>query len=97
MGVNRQRLSIKQGKLVFEGKEENNSQLEKKSQRRLLSSINLATELGYMIAIPVVGGAFLGSLLDKKFATSPKITLSLIFLGIIISIFNVYKILKDLK
>lgn len=97
MGKNRQRLNFKQGKLVVGDKVQINSHQEEKSKGSLLTSINLATELGFMISIPVVGGAFLGSLLDNKLATSPKITLSLIFLGILISIFNVYKILKDLK
>lgn len=97
MGIKRQKLTFKQGELVVEEKQEKNSHQDKKNQRRLFTSLNLATELGFMISFPLVGGAFLGSLLDKKLATAPKITLSLIFLGMLVSVFSVYKILRDLK
>jgi ATP synthase protein I len=66
-------------------------------EKRFISGMGLAADLGLMIALPLVGGAFLGSYLDKKFDTTPRATLSLIFFGLLFSIYSVYKMLKDLK
>ena len=87
---NKQVLTLKDSKLVLT--EEKKPVLEdKKGKQRLYESISLATDLGFIISVPLVGGALLGSFLDNKFNTSPKFTLSLIFLGVIIALFNIYK------
>lgn len=59
--------------------------------------LSLATGLGLSIALPIVGGAFVGNLLDTKFNSSPRITLSLIFFGLFIGVANIYTALKKIK
>lgn len=70
--------------------------LKSKSKDRFIESLSLVSNLGFTISIPIAGGAFLGDYLDDKFASSPKITLSLIFLGMILGIVNVYHLIKQL-
>jgi len=77
---------------VSEGKKSDNK--DKREKERYLAGIGIATDLGFAIAIPLTGGALLGSYLDDKLRTTPKLTLSLIFLGLIISFLNVYNIIK---
>lgn len=59
-------------------------------------ALNLAWELGYMIAIPIALLGFGGALLDKKAGTSPLFLLSGIVLSIIISGIAVYRKIKRL-
>lgn len=62
----------------------------------LWSALNLAWELGYMIAIPIVALGFGGALLDKKVGTSPLFLLVGIVLSTIISGVAVYRRIKKL-
>lgn len=73
-----------------------NSQEKDKEKKRLLQDLSLASGLGLVIAIPLAGGAILGSYLDKKLGTLPLFTLSFILLGLIIVGFNLYKIIKNI-
>jgi ATP synthase protein I len=66
----------------------------KEEKDRLISMFSLASELGFSISLPLVGGAFLGRYLDDKLHTSPKITLSLIFFGLVLGMMNIYMIIK---
>ncbi|MBI4067178.1 AtpZ/AtpI family protein [Candidatus Gottesmanbacteria bacterium] len=68
-----------------------------RAKKKLYQSLSIASQLGFSIAIPLVGGALLGSFLDSKFDTAPKLTLSLIFFGLFISGYNMYKIMKEVK
>lgn len=79
--------------LLSQEKKEKNGEIDR---RKFLSGLNLATELGFVIAVPIAGGALLGSYLDKKLGTIPKCTLSLLFLGIIFAFYSVYKLVKEL-
>lgn len=85
-------LDIKGGKIEI--REEELTKEAKETNQRFLESINLASDLGFTIALPIVGGAVLGSILDQKLNQSPKFTLSLIFLGLFISFYNIYKLTK---
>ena len=67
----------------------------KQVEKRLLQDLNTGLEFGFAIALPLVGGALLGSYLDKRLGVSPKVTLSLIFLGMVISGFYLYKIIRN--
>ena len=58
--------------------------------------ISVASELGFSISLPIAAGVILGSVLDAKFDTSPKITLLLLLLGVVLSISNVYLIIRRL-
>ena len=62
----------------------------------LIGIIAGASGIGFYLIVPLVGGAFLGSYLDSKFDSAPKITLSLIFFGLFIGLYTMYKAVKDL-
>jgi len=64
-------------------------------QDKFLPVVSLATEFGFSISLPIVGGAVLGQFLDNKLNLAPKMTLSLIFLGLFIGIANIYLIIKE--
>ncbi len=54
-----------------------------------------ASEMGFSIALPILLGAFFGSWLDVKFNTQPKLTLSLLFIGIFFAFTNLFLIVKQ--
>lgn len=56
-----------------------------------------ATQLGLEISLPIAFGAIIGSGLDSRFGTEPKITLSLLFFGIFISFYNLFKRLRSIS
>lgn len=90
-------LQFTNGKFLEEKDEEEVvKESEEKRREQFLSMISLATNLGFSISLPIAGGAFLGHILDSKFSTSPKITLSLLFLGLFIGLANIYFIMKKL-
>lgn len=62
---------------------------------RFFSVLTTSTQLGFAIALPIAGGALLGTYLDKLFGTSPKLTLSLIFTGAILGGTNIYYLFRD--
>lgn len=66
----------------------------KEEKDKLISMFSLASELGFSISLPLVGGAFLGRYLDSRLNSSPKITLSLIFFGLLLGMMNIYMIIK---
>lgn len=57
--------------------------------------IGLALSLGGMVCIFVVGGAYLGARLDKRFNTQPRLTLLFLGFGLFLSFYNFYKLIKD--
>lgn len=59
--------------------------------------LGLVGDMGFAIALPIAGGAFLGSYLDRKLSTYPKATLLLIVVGILISISGLIRILRDIS
>lgn len=58
--------------------------------------LGLIGEIGFAIAIPIAGGALGGVLLDRMWSTTPKATLSLLFIGVILSFFNLYKTVQTI-
>lgn len=53
--------------------------------------LGLIGEIGFAIAIPITGGGLLGVFIDRTWSTTPKATLSLLFLGVVVSFMNIYK------
>ncbi len=53
-------------------------------------------QIGFAIAIPIAGGAGIGSYLDGRWHTYPKMTLILLIIGIIISVFNFITVIKEI-
>lgn len=71
---------------------------DKKEKQNSWAVIGLVGELGFSIAIPIAGGAVLGKYLDERFGTSPRLTLSFIFLGIFIGLMAGYQVvMKEFK
>lgn len=60
---------------------------------RLIKDINL-TALGWELAIPIFGGAFLGYKLDQHFSTSYIFTIVFLLAGISIGYFGLYKLIE---
>lgn len=58
--------------------------------------LGLIGEIGFAIAVPIAGGALLGVFVDRIWSTAPKATLSLLFLGIIISFMNLFKTVETI-
>ncbi len=81
---------------LLEEKEEVLKEDEEKRGDKFLTMVSLATNLGFSISLPIAGGALLGQILDNKFSTSPRITLSLIFLGLFIGLANAYLNIKKI-
>lgn len=52
-------------------------------------------QIGFSIAIPIAGGALLGSFIDSKWNTYPRSTLGLLLIGVVISIITFYKTIKS--
>ena len=87
----------------------NNQQLKKKIERQikrmkkaehdrqnLLSQTVYIGTLGLVMVLPIIGGAYLGHWLDSLMeGYSTRWTLSLLFTGLMIGIFNVYFLIKD--
>ena len=53
------------------------------------------TNLGMYLAIPLLGGIFLGKFLDKKFGTNNLFTITLILFGTISVFYNLIKLYKE--
>lgn len=53
-------------------------------------------EIGFAIAVPIAGGALVGVLVDRTWSTTPKATLSLLFLGVIVSFINLFKTVETI-
>jgi hypothetical protein len=61
----------------------------------------LSGQIGFAIALPIAGGALLGSYIDGRAHTYPQYTIILLFVGIVLSMINfvatVQSILKRQK
>lgn len=95
MVKNRKVLKFTKDKLLKEYIEEEKPIDNEESQGKFLAMISLASELGFSISLPIAGGAILGQFLDNKFHTLPRMTLSLLFLGLFIGAANIYMIMKE--
>lgn len=67
----------------------------KQEKRTLLAQTVYLGTLGLMLALPIVGGAYLGSWLDNKLkGYSVSWTITLILLGVFVGAMNVYLFVK---
>lgn len=53
-------------------------------------------EVGFTIALPIVGGALVGTYADRMWSTYPKATLSFIFIGIVISVVGFVRTIQEI-
>lgn len=58
--------------------------------------LGLIGEVGFAIALPIAGGAVVGVVIDRTWSTTPKATLSLLFLGVIVSFISLYKTVQTI-
>lgn len=62
----------------------------------LLSQTAYIGTLGLVMVLPIIGGVYLGHWLDSMMTGySTRWTLSLLFTGLVIGIFNVYFLIKE--
>jgi ATP synthase protein I len=70
-------------------------QLEREAQTRrgrsLWVQVSRVGTLGWLIALPIVGGALLGHLLDRRFDTGLTFTLAMLLLGLVIAGFTIWR------
>jgi hypothetical protein len=53
-------------------------------------------QVGFVIALPIAGGAALGSYLDQRWGIYPKLTVTGLCLGILISVGNFIAVIKEI-
>ncbi len=53
-------------------------------------------EIGFTIAIPIAGGAFIGTYIDQRWSTYPRATLSLLFVGVFLSMVSFIITIRDI-
>lgn len=56
----------------------------------------LAGEIGFGIALPIAGGAILGSYIDRQLSSYPRYTIILLFAGIVLSMINFVVIIRTI-
>lgn len=57
--------------------------------------VSLAGELGFDIALPMVGGIIIGIRVDEYFGTQPKATIGLFIFGLVIACTSLIRIVRD--
>lgn len=83
-------------KLLLESKvEELPDKKPSTGEQNIAEMMSLATQLGFSIALPIVAGALGGQFLDKIFGTAPRLTLALIFLGVLTGFIYIYRIMVE--
>ncbi len=58
---------------------------------------SLAGELGFDIALPMVGGLIIGTKLDARWGTQPKLTVGLFLFGLALSCASLIRIVRDVS
>lgn len=87
-------LKLERGFVKEKGDHQKEKVKEKKDQEKFYRALANSLGLGFSISLPIAGGVLLGSYLDSNFHTHPKLTLALLFAGLILAGVNVYKIIK---
>lgn len=80
-------------------KNQANNEDEKNNQKRQVLSYAriyaLASTVGFQIAIPIVVGILGGRYLDRRFGTEPWLMVVCLFLGIVVGIVGLAKLVED--
>jgi F0F1-type ATP synthase assembly protein I len=56
-----------------------------------------ASRIAYDIVGPIVFGVIIGYYLDGRLGTRPKLTLSLLFFGVFVGFYSLYKTIESIK
>lgn len=87
------RVEIQHGKLVERTTPEKRSDPEA-YKREVRTSLSLASGLGFSIVLPLIGGIFLGKLIDRYMNTDGRYTVIFLFVGCALGIANILMMLK---
>ncbi len=68
-----------------------------KRQTSGMKYFSLAGELGFDIALPMVLGLIIGTKLDARWGTQPKITIGLFIFGMVLSCTSLIRIVRDVS
>lgn len=58
--------------------------------------LGLVGQIGYVVALPIAGGAILGSFIDQKFSVYPKGSLIGIFVGFLLSAVGFVRVVQKI-
>ena len=67
-----------------------------REEKPALFYLGYVGQIGLVIALPIAGGTGLGSYLDGKWQTYPKLTMIGLGLGLVISIVNFVSVIKEI-
>jgi len=70
--------------------------MRKKDNFKTFYALSLAWQLGFIIAVPIGGFLFFGLLADRFFGTEPVLLVVGIFVGVIVTVYEVYHLLIPL-
>lgn len=77
-------------------KKEAKENQKQKTQNTTLYYLGYVGELGFAISIPIVLCILLGKYLDDSWSTYPKMTLTLLVVGCVISMINFIEVVKTI-
>lgn len=87
------RFSIKKNFILEEIKKSDNQEEKKKNNRKFdLKSVGNFVNISYNLVAPLFWGAILGFIIDNSYQTKPKFTLIFIFVGTIITFYNLWRL-----
>lgn len=71
--------------------------VERKKQAKSLTwwYLGMVGQIGYTIAIPLAGGAVLGSVIDRALGTNPRGTLIGLGIGFVLSILGFVRVIRE--
>ena len=68
--------------------------MKKQDKFNFYYSISLVGQVGWSVAVPLVVFILIGVFLDKQFETKPTFILGGLVLGMVVSFYSLYKLLK---
>lgn len=94
--MKRKILQFERGKLV--GREEEVKVSDREGdKKRFYKTLSTALSLGTSIVLPIVGGVLLGRYVDNLFSSAPLATLTLLFVGVVLSFLTILRLTRDIS
>lgn len=89
------RMTLKDGQATFSPKQPDVKK--KEADARFWYYLGFLGEMGFGIAIPIVAGVLIGSFIDSRTGWYPKGTVSLLFLGLGISMMYLVSLVRMVR
>lgn len=87
-------LQLRRG-TISEVKQQVPKKTDNDKDRALLNrALSNGLQIGTSISLPIVAGVLFGRYLDTQFNTSPKLTLSFLFLGVLVGGYSIIRLTK---